>query len=358
MFKVLHLIDEKTPTDCLDQLNLLAGPGNQVVSLGRPPGHAGLTLPVKAVHRPLGSAALAGWRLCNQVGGVAILHAWSPAGLRAGQAVRERSPARAPRLLLSIPCAPASSRALERLVQDIRQGCFHLTVPTHAARQSMIAAGAPAEAVHVLPPPAPPIDQLQRRRARVRAELGLSDSEQLIVAPSEMTRYAGHKYASWAHAILRQVLPGPRLLLPGGGPCEGHVRFFAATTGYDPEVFFTGDRFSRDDVLAAADVAVFFQEKNSGVAALTAAMAAGVPIAASAVPDISEIAPHDDAALLVEPADPRQATAAVLHIVEDAHLGKRLAAAAKERAARYFSLDAGLKTLEAIYAAVGSGGVR
>jgi hypothetical protein len=166
-----------------------------------------LTPPVKAVHRPLGSAALAGWRLCNQVGGVAILHAWSPAGLRAGQAVRERSPARAPRLLLSIPCAPASSRALERLVQDIRQGCFHLTVPTHAARQSMIAAGAPAEAVHVLPPPAPPIDQLQRRRARVRAELGLSDSEQLIVAPSEMTRYAGHKYASWAHAILRQVLP-------------------------------------------------------------------------------------------------------------------------------------------------------
>lgn len=350
MVRVLHIIDGRTPGDMLDQLALLAGRDDVIASIGPPPRYAGFELPVRPVHCPLAVPRLAAGRLDRAGEGTEFVHAWS---LRAAEAAGALARRTGRRPLLSLPCIPTKrdSRPLIRLVDDFN---FHVTVPTQAGRSGMVRAGMSESAVHLLPPPAAALDpgERQTRRSRTREALGVGDDQHLIVVPSQMLQGAGHKYASWAHAIVRQVRGDLLLLMPGGGPVERRVRFFAATTGYDDEVFFSGDRFARADVLAGGDVALFLAERETGLAAMAGAMAAGLPIVGSRLPGLSELAPHEEAGLLVPVRDPRAASAALLRVIEDPQLADRLATGAKERAERCFAPHVSRRELADIYAAL------
>jgi len=345
MKRVLHIIDLSTPADMLRQLSLLAGDDDLIASVGPAPQLAGVDLPARAVHCPLGIAECCGPRIDKAIGDVHFVHAWSVRSARAGAALCRR---RKLRFVLSMPCRP-DRRQLRRRGPGGFRSASGLTVPTHADRAAMVAAGLDGSRIHVLPPPARPLNDAEGRRRRVREQLGIGDGQRLLVAPSEMIRDAGHKYASWAHAIIRQMLSDVALLMPGGGPIERHVRFFAATTGYDDEVFLTGDRFGLEDVLAAADVALFLANRPSGVAPLAAAMAAGVPIVATNTPQIAELAPHEQAALLSRPRDPRAASASLLRVIEDSALARRLGQAARRRAAELFNVDSVRRRLAEIH---------
>jgi glycosyltransferase involved in cell wall biosynthesis len=131
---------------------------------------------------------------------------------------------------------------------------------------------------------------------------------------------------------------------------EDHVRFFAHTTGFDDEVFFTHGRFTVEQVIAAGDIAAFPQARDVGVVRLSAAMAAGLAIAASGVGGIAELAPDGEAALL-SGAGPRETSAALMRLAEDDELASRLGQAARERAGVLFEPRAAAARLQAIYAA-------
>ena len=344
MIRTLHLIDNKTPRDCLDQLVLLAGEGEVIVSVGPPPEYPGLVGRLKVVHRPIGPTQLSGWPLGKLVRQAEVLHAWSPMACNAGLQTARRI---GRPILRSLPCLPPAEQ-IERLVAQTGQGLM-LTVPTEAARAAMAARGIPDSCAFVLHPPAAAIAEATARRRRVREAIGIDESDFLIVAPAEMTRYAGHRYVSWAHAIVRVMNLRPLLLFPGGGPIARHVRFFANTTGFSDEVHFTGDRFAAEDTLSAADAAALFVERDCGTATLAAAMAAGLPILASRTPDIAELAPHEQVSLLAEPCDPRQVAAAIARLIEDSSLADTLARQARARAEELFTSSNCRKRLEEIY---------
>lgn len=344
MTKVVHLIDEHSPCDALEQLSLLRWPAEEVVSVGPPPRGCPVR-PATSLHRPMGSSSLAGWRAPAEVESAELLHAWSIGAAQAARMVAART---GRRVLLSLP-AYGPWAGLPQCLED-REIFF--AVPTQAARDAMLEAGTPSHRVHILPPPAGAAEVSPDRRAAVRAELGLQDGQMLVAAPGEMTRESGHKCAPWAHAILRQIRPDLRLILPGGGPRERSVRFFVDSAGVAEEVFLTGERYSLPDVLAAADVAAFFHERDCGVWTLATAMAACLPVVASRTPDIAECAPDGEAAVLVRPGDPREAAAGLLKAMDDEALRQRLGRAAKERARNLFHVAACRSRLDEIYAAV------
>ena len=362
MTDVLHIIDALTPADMLDQLELLADAGETIVSLGPPPRLTGLERLVRTVHCPLGLPQLAGLRMGKLARGARLVHAWSVTSALAAWALGRTG---GPVALLSLPHLPAAGRALGRIRRLTRRAGLHLTVPTRSARAALMRAGLDGQAVHVLPPPAPTGDDADTntRRSRARKALGLSDKQHLLVSPAAMVRGAGHKYASWVHAIIRQLLDDVLLLMPAGGPIQDRVQTFAATTGYDGEVFLPEDAaaagLSPADALAAADIAMFPAERDTGVAALAAAMAAGLPIVASRTPDIAECAPHETAALLASPADPREAASLLLKLIETPDLAEKLSAAARRRAGELFDVQVCRGRLEEIYTlTAGSAGAR
>ena len=208
--------------------------------------------------------------------------------------------------------------------------------------------------IEVLTPPAAAAGQSQEIRTLVREQLGIAAHQTLLVSPAEMIRGAGHRYASWAHAIVRQIIPDVLLCFASDGPDQEHVRFFAGTTGFDDEVFFTAERFSSAEVLAGGDIALFLSEYDTGVASLAAAMAAGKAIVATETPNFAECAPHEASALLVPAADPRAASAEILKLIETPELAAQLSQTACQQAAEKFDPLACRRRLMEIYASAGA----
>lgn len=362
----LHLIDDRTPVDMLNQLALLHGPDEPILCLGAPPKHA-LAAVAQRIDAPFRLKDLAGWKV-NPTLIMGLVHAWSTTVLTAAQRIsyEHQCP-----LVLSLPAAPLKDahtkmlklcrQAGESAAQG-RTNSFTLTLPTDVARKALLVAGAPGPTVATLPPAAAPIDRVPERRAATRAALDIADDQILLVAVGDMVRWGGQKYAAWAHAILRQVHQNVRLMLPGDGPFLKPVRFFAGTTGYQNEVHITCDRFEQADALAAADIALFFVEQNVGVSALAAAMMAGLPIAASATSDAAwclgagptgreEIA-WSPTGILTPPAHPRLSTAAILEFLDHPDKARQAAQRAAQRARDLFNAERVRGILHDLYASL------
>ena len=184
MTDVLHIVDEHTPTDMLDQLALLAGEGDTIVSAGPAPVYEGFTLPVRQVHCPLGIPQLAALRLRGLARRAKGLHAWSRAAAAAARFLP--TPAGGGRLL-SWPSLP-EKRDLPFLAGLTNKVGFHLVVPTEVAQTALRWAGVERSAVSVLPPAAAPVaaSDLDARRKRLREAMGLRDDQFLLVAPSAL----------------------------------------------------------------------------------------------------------------------------------------------------------------------------
>jgi len=348
---VLHVIDRSTPPDCLGQLALLAGPEDRIVSVGPLPRHDVPVAGVEALHQPFGSATLCGRRMRRRVSRASRLHAWSPVAAVAAVAAARGSGLQ---VLLTLPSCPGG-QMLRSLPWRFGAGGLNVTVPTVSARQGLIRAGAAASIVHVLPPASLPVDHLAERRRRTRAAMGVGPGERLVISLADMTSADGHKLAAWAHAVIRQILPGVRLVIPGRGRCEGTVRHFARTAGHASDVLLTGDRFGQADLLAAADVAVLLSRRASRPGTMAAAMAAGMPIIASATPDARECTDGGACALLTPAGDPRGASAALLKLMEDRQCAGQLSRAARRRAETQFGLARVWKRLAEICSSLGEG---
>jgi len=345
MIEALHIVDSHTRPDVLEQLDMLAGAGERILSAGPPP--AGLARPVKPVHCTMGSARLAGWRMRELAGAEQVIHAWSDRALRAG---RELALTTGRALVLTIPAAPTTRENWKALRQAVGPGLLNVAAPTDFARRRLIAGHLPARFCHTLPPAARPLARPDEARGEVREALGIDAGTKFLVAPDPLVRYAGHEYASWAHAILRHIPLDLSLAFPSSGPMVDHVRFFAHTTGFDADVHFTHGQFSVAQVVAASDIAVFPQTRDVGVFVMAATMAAGRAIVASGLGGITELAGDGEAATLTEP-DPREIAAALLKLVEDDDLARRLGRGARDRAATMFDPSAVAAKLQAIYAA-------
>ena len=145
MIEALHIVDNRTRTDMLDQLDMLAGAGERILSAGPPP--PGLARPVKPVHCTMGSARLAGWRMRELAGAAQVIHAWSDRALWAG---RELALATGRALVLTIPAAPATPDDWKALRQAVGPGLLNVVAPKEFARRQLIAAQLPTLFCHVL----------------------------------------------------------------------------------------------------------------------------------------------------------------------------------------------------------------
>jgi len=152
-------------------------------------------------------------------------------------------------------------------------------------------------------------------------------------------------------ARVRQELPA-RMVLVGDGPERAAVEARAAALGIADAMTFLGRRIDFAGLLAHADGFVLASESESfGVAALEA-MAAGVPVVATAVGGIPEVCTDGVTALLVPPEDPDAlAVAIALTLTDQAASAARVAAAAADVRAR-FDLAAHAAAIQAVYTRV------
>jgi glycosyltransferase involved in cell wall biosynthesis len=157
-----------------------------------------------------------------------------------------------------------------------------------------------------------------------------------------------------AVAALRAALPDVRLVCAGDGDRIAVARY-AERLGIAEAVKFTGwvGPSGKRALLEAAAAFALPSYDEALPVSLLEAMAAGVPVVATAVGGIPEVVADGVSGYLVAPGDKASLERSLRRLLGDRALGERIGAAARETARLRFAPERALPQLEEIYRALG-----
>jgi len=252
---------------------------------------------------------------------------------------------RGPALIMSIQSVQAARRSREAWCDETLEG-LSLVCDTESAVRSLMDGGYDGARCVVIPPAAETRGEgladvaRSERRTRLRERLRLSADQPVLLAPPPPSHEGGHYFAVWASALLQQMHPDIRLILPGESTELNRLRRFAASFRLPAVLITPGWRYGLRELADAADVFVSPALGNVSTGPVVQAMAAGIPVAASDVPALRERIEAGVTGLLVPPQKPTRLAEAVLKLLEDRGLCERLSQEAIARAGAAFSTAA------------------
>ena len=133
--------------------------------------------------------------------------------------------------------------------------------------------------------------------------------------------------------------PGSACLrIAGDGPDRAAVASEVARLGLGDSVELLGTRSDVPELLAGADVFVLSSDSEGLPMSVLEAMAAGVPVVASAVGGVPEAVSEGETGTLVPPRDSAALAQALIRLVADPALRARLGEVGRRRVEREFSL--------------------
>lgn len=220
----------------------------------------------------------------------------------------------------------AMYRALDRFVANSRD-----------VAQSLVASGISQktisivnEGVEVPPLPTP------RQRNAARERWGIKDHEFFFGCVSVFVPEKGQRHLIEAMPRVRASHPEARLILAGDGAALAELQALAKNLQQSDAVLFPG--FVKDvaQVYAALDAFAFPSEFEGLGTALQVGMAYGLPCISTTRGALGEVVDHERTALVVEP-NTGEIAAAMLRILDDEDLRRRLGNASRSEVERRFS---------------------
>jgi glycosyltransferase involved in cell wall biosynthesis len=197
------------------------------------------------------------------------------------------------------------------------------------------------------------------RREHARALLGLPEAVTVVGTVGRLHPDKNQALLLHAAALLRDEIRGIRVAVIGDGPERPRLEALSHDLRIDEHVKFLGERSDVEKLLPGLDVFALTSVTEGTPVTLLEAMAAGIPIVSTAVGGIPEIlADGVDALLLpapIERADPSLSSpfARLLAApLRDPELARRLAASARGRVEREFSLESSFGRYEDLYRAL------
>ncbi|MFL6283832.1 MAG: glycosyltransferase [Pyrinomonadaceae bacterium] len=193
--------------------------------------------------------------------------------------------------------------------------------------------------------------------SELKTRLGVAEGERVILAVGRLSREKGHVGLVHALEHLRRDARATKLKLVvvGEGPERERVEAAALSLGLGACVVFAGHTSDVRPFYALADVLALPSHSEGSPLVLLEAMAACVPVVATAVGGVPEVATDGETALLVPPHDPSAMAFALARVLSDATLARSLADKAAAHVAERFSPEARARALLRIYGALVSG---
>lgn len=185
-------------------------------------------------------------------------------------------------------------------------------------------------------------------RESLRAELGMEGPT--VVCVARLTAWKGVDGLVRALGTVRRDVPGASLWVLGEGPERARLEALAREEGLAECVHFTGqvprERVAR--TLKAADAFALFSSYEGLPHVVLEAMAAGTPVVASAAGGTPETMRDGESGLLVPVGDETALAGALVRVLTDSALARRLVAGGKAELDR-FSMDTMVARTEALF---------
>jgi glycosyltransferase involved in cell wall biosynthesis len=172
------------------------------------------------------------------------------------------------------------------------------------------------------------------------ADLALPDDAPLLLTLPITDRTGGHEQAIWAAAILQQIWPEIRLIVPGAGRARRRLMHLAEAIDRAWMVLWPGERWSWAQLLAVSDALVVSAAGDFDTAPIGWAMAGSVGIIGAATPALVEFVAAERNGLLCQRGRHVDLARKVRQFLTDRELRLRLVEAACAQAYEVFSLRA------------------
>ena len=190
-------------------------------------------------------------------------------------------------------------------------------------------------------------------RATLRHEL--QTSKKLIGTVARLAPEKGIEYLLRAAVTVLREQPDVLFVIVGDGPDRQKLTALAQELGIGSHVIFTGARRDIPGVYASLDVLVQPSLKEGLPMTLLEGLAAGRATVATRVGAVERVVLHEKTGLITEPADSPALANAIVRLLNDEHLRKRLGEAGHNWIRDNFSAEAMARTYLELYQSLGRG---
>lgn len=162
--------------------------------------------------------------------------------------------------------------------------------------------------------------------AALRNNLGIGHDERVVLSVGRLSREKAHIDLLAAFKRLRETKPeiSCQLIIVGDGPERASLAAAAESLAGKGRVTFTGQLPDVQPFYAMADVFALPSHSEGSPNVLLEAMAANLPLVATAVGGVPEMIESNESALLVPSNDPPALAAAIANLLIDKQLAERL----------------------------------
>ena len=187
--------------------------------------------------------------------------------------------------------------------------------------------------------------------AALRGRFGIGNDERVVLSVGRLSREKAHIDLLEAFKILRETERdlSLKLIIVGDGPERARLETAAEALGCKDRVIFTGQVGNVQSFYAMADVFALSSLSEGSPNVVLEAMAANLPIVATAVGGVPEMITNNESALLVLPKDPPAFAAALATLLTNQDLAPRLAKEAATLVDTRFTPDNYVRFLVKIY---------
>jgi glycosyltransferase involved in cell wall biosynthesis len=172
-----------------------------------------------------------------------------------------------------------------------------------------------------------------------------------IVTVANLRQEKDHETLIGAAALLGREFPDVRFHIIGDGPRRTVLESLVRARHLERNILFLGHRENVPQLLADADIFVLPSRSEAFPNSAIEAMAAGLPVIASAVGGLLDLIDHGRTGLLIEPGQPEQMADAIRHLLTDRELAARLGAVARTEVIQCYSFERMVTAFENLYLA-------
>ena len=212
---------------------------------------------------------------------------------------------------------------------------------SEAARSGMLARGqASADRIAVVPNGMPQPEMAHSVSAtKIRAELGIAADAPLLVSVARLEREKSLETLIAAMSTVAAVAPGAVCVIAGDGREREALQAQIARAGLEERVKLIGFRNDPAALMQAGDVFVLPSAVESFGLVLIEAMSVARPVVAIRAGGPVEIVEHGETGYLVAPAAVDELGNALLTLLSDAQLRRRMGAAGHARFLKRYTVE-------------------